>query len=59
MFSKVVDTVLGKKVRDAARNISENGLCLKERWRGLYWNRLSNRSYENEMNVKKLEKVLK
>ena len=56
---EVADGVLGKKVRNAARNISEKALCLIERRRGLYKNYLSDRSYENKRNVKKVEKALK
>ena len=53
---EVADGVLGKKVRSADRNISEKALCLIERGRGLYKNYLSERSYENKRNVKKVEK---
>ena len=56
---EVADGVLGKKVRTAARNISEKALCLIERRRGLYKNYQSDRSYENKRNVKELEKALK
>ena len=55
---EVADGVLGKKVRTAARNISEKALCLIEKRRGLYKNYLSNRSYEIKRNVKKVEKAL-
>ena len=47
--------VLGKKVRNTARNTRENALCLRER-RGLYKNYLSDRLYDNKRNVKKVEK---
>ena len=55
---EVADGVLGKKVRKAARNISEKAICLKQKIIGLYKNYPSDRSYENKRNVKKLEKVL-
>ena len=53
---EVADRVLGKKVKTAARNISEKGLCLIcliERRKDLYKSYLSDRSYENKRNVKK------
>jgi len=56
---EVTDGVLGKKFRKAARNISEKALCLIERRRDLYKNYLSNISYENKRNVKKVERALK
>jgi hypothetical protein len=56
---EVVDGVLGKKGRTAARNISKKALCLIDRRRGLYKNYLSDRAYENERNVKEVEKVEK
>ena len=56
MVCEIADGVLGKTVRNAAGNISENALCLIKR-RGLYKNYLSDRSYEIEMNVKKVEKI--
>ena len=46
---EVADGVLGKKVRSAARNISDKALCLIDRKRGLYKNYLSDRSYENDI----------
>ena len=55
---KWVMGVLGKNVKTATRNICKNALCLMERRRGLYRNNLSNRSYENKRNVKKVEKAL-
>ena len=55
---EVANDVLGKKVRTAARNISEKALCLIESRRGLYKNNLSDTSYENKRNVKKVEKAL-
>ena len=58
-FGKIVcvaaDGVLGKKVRNAARNISE----MKKRRRGLYRNYLSDISYENTKNVNNVLKALK
>ena len=50
-----------KKVRNTARNVSENALRLIERRRsrGLYKNFFSDRSYENKRNVKKVEKAPK
>jgi hypothetical protein len=59
IICEVADDVLGKKVKNAARNISEKALSLIERRRGLYNNYLRDRSLENERNVKKAEKVLK
>jgi hypothetical protein len=56
---EATDGVLGKKAKNAARNISERTLCLIERKMGLYKNYPSDRSYENKMNVKKGEKALK
>ena len=56
---EVADGVLGKKVRTAARNISEKALCLIERRRVLYKDYLSDRPYENKRNVKKVEEALK
>ena len=41
---EVTDGVLGKKVRDTARNISENDLCLTGGRRGFYKNYLRDRS---------------
>ena len=54
---EAADGVLGKKVRSAARNIREKALFLIERRRDLYKNYLSDRSYENKRNAKKVEKV--
>jgi len=51
--------VLGKKVRNAAKTISENALCLIERRRYFYKNYLSGRSCENKRTVMKIEKELK
>jgi len=59
IICEVADSVLGNKVKTAARNISEKALCLIERKRGLYKNHLNDRSYENKRNVKRAEKVLK
>jgi hypothetical protein len=56
---KVTDGLLGKKVRNPARNISKNALCLIKRRRGLDKNYLRDKSYENKKNVKKVEKALK
>ena len=56
---EVADGILGKYVKTAARSISEKALCLKERRRSSYKNYLSDRSYENKINVKKVEKALK
>jgi len=53
------DGALGKKVKNVARNISENALYLIERKRGFNKNCVSDRSYENDVNLKKVEKVLK
>ena len=56
---EVADGVLGKSAKTATRNISEKALGLIEGRRGLYKNYLSDRSYENKRNVKKVEKALK
>ena len=56
---EVADGVLGKSAKTATRNISEKALGLIESRRGLYKNYLSDRSYENKRNVKKVEKALK
>ena len=56
---EVVDDVLVKKFKTAATNISEKALGLIESRRGLYKNYLSDRSYENKRNTKKVEKALK
>ena len=59
-FSKeiceVADCVLGKKIMTAARNISEKALCLIENRRGLHKNYLSDKSFKNKRNAKKVEK---
>ena len=57
MVSEVADGVLGKKVRNAARNISKNASGLMERRKGLYNNYLTDRSYENKRGVMKVEKT--
>ena len=57
-FLKLLMVSLKKKVKTAARNISEKALCLMERRRSLYKNYLSDRSYENKRNVKKVEEAL-
>jgi hypothetical protein len=59
IICKVADGFLGKKLKNAARNISEKALCLIERRSGLYKNYLSDRSFGNKRNVKKVEKTLK
>ena len=56
---EVADGVLGKSAKTATRNISGKALGLIESRRGLYKNYLSDRSYENKRNVKKVEKALK
>ena len=56
---EVADGVLGKSAEAATRNISEKALGLIESRRGSYKNYLSDRSYENKRNVKKVEKALK
>jgi len=56
---EVADDFLGKKVKTAARNCNEKGLCLIERRRVLCKNYLSDRSFGNNRNVKKVEKALK
>ena len=56
---EVADGVLEKSTKTATRNISEKALGLIESRRGLYKNYLSDRSYENKRNVKKVEKALK
>jgi hypothetical protein len=56
---EVADGVLGKSAKTATRNISEKALGLIESRRGLYKNYLSDRSYENKRNAKKVEKALK
>ena len=58
-IGEVADGVLGKTVKTTTRNINEKALCLIESRRGLYKNYLSDRSYENKRNVKKVEKALK
>ena len=59
IICEVADGLLGKKVRTAARNISEKAFCLIDGRRGLHKNYLSLGSYENKRNVKKVEKVLR
>ena len=44
IICEVADGVLGKKLKTAARNISEEDLCLIERSRGLYKNCLSDQT---------------
>ena len=56
---EVADGVLGESAKTATRNISEKALGLIESRRGLYKNYLSDSSYENKRNVKKVEKALK
>ena len=48
-----------KLVKTAARNTSGKALCLIERRGGLYKKYLSDRSYENKRNAKKVEKPSK
>ena len=55
---EIADGVLGKKAQNTARNLSKNALCLIQ-GRDLYKNYLSDKSYENKRNVKKVEKALK
>ena len=50
---KLLITVLKKRVRSAARNISDNATCIIERRRCLFDNYLSDRAYENKRHVKK------
>jgi len=45
IICEVSDGVLGKNVRNAARNISEKALCLMERRRGSCKNYLSDKSF--------------
>ena len=59
VICEVVNCVLGKKVKNTARNTSEKALCLIERRGGLYKKYLSDRSYENKRIVKKVEKTFK
>ena len=59
IISEAADSVLGKKVMNAARNISKNALCLIMKRRGFYKNYLSDKFYENKRNVPKAEKALK
>ena len=54
---EATDCVLGKKVRNIAKNISENAICLMERRSDLYRNYLRDGSYKSKRNVKKLEKA--
>ena len=56
---EVADGVVRKSAKTATRNISEKALGLIESRGGLYKNYLSDRSYENKRNVKKVEKALK
>ena len=56
---EVADGVLGEKVRNVDRNISEKAFMLIERRRCLYKKHLSGRSYENKRDVKKVEKDTK
>ena len=56
---EVADGVLGKSAKTATRNISEKALGLIESRRALNKNHLSDRSYENQRNVKKVENALK
>ena len=58
-FVKSLKSLLGKKARNAARNIMKNALCLVWMKKGLYKNYLIYRSCENKRNVEKVEKVLK
>ena len=51
-FCEVADALLGKMVRTPASYISENFVCLIEKRRRFYKNYLSDRSHENERNVK-------
>jgi hypothetical protein len=52
VICEIVDGVLGKKVRNTARNISDNALCLIQKRRGMYKLYLSDRSYENKPGYK-------
>jgi len=56
-FCEAADGVLWKILRNAVKNISEKALCLMERGIGLCKNFLSDRSYENKRNVKKVEEA--
>ena len=56
---EVADGVLGKRVKTAARNVSDKASCSIENRRGFYKIYRSDRSYENKTNVKKVEKALK
>ena len=58
-FRKVAYGVLRKTVKTTTKNISKKVLCLIKSRRGLYKNYLSDRSYENKRNLKKVEKLLK
>ena len=57
IVSEVGDGVLGRKVRNAPRDISENALSLAEKKRGLYQKYFNDRLYENTRNVRKVEKI--
>ena len=56
---EVAHVVLGKKVKTAARNISDKDFSRIETRRGFYKNYPSDRSYENKRNVKKVVKAFK
>ena len=56
---EVADGVLGKKVKTAARIISEKALCLIESKRSLYKNYLSDTSYENKKECKESGESIK
>ena len=56
---EVADGVIGKKVETAATNINDKVLFSIERRRILYKNYLSDRSYENKKNIKKMGKGIK
>ena len=56
---EVADGVLGKKVRNTFRNISEKALYLIDKRRDLWKNHLSDGSCENKRSVKKMKKALK
>jgi len=54
---EAADGALWKTLRNAANSISKKALCLIERGIGLCKNFLSDRSFENKRNVKKVEKA--
>ena len=56
---EAADGLLGKKASSAAWNIRKKALFIIERRRVLYKNYLSDRSYENKRNVRKVEKAIK